>query len=420
MLLIVTATLPEVPAPTSARATYGGLLRRGEFRALFLAHAVSMLGTMVAEVALTVLIFRRTGSPALAALTFTVGFLPFLFGGALFSGLVDRWPARRTMVSCDLLSAAVFTLMALPGLPVAGLLGLAFAGGLIMPVFAGTRTALLPQLLGSGSTYMLGRGLMRIVAQGSQVIGYALGGLLLAVVGSRTALLIDAGSFVVSSVVVRTGIRAHAPVGRASSSLVRDSLRGVRSVLVHRPTRHLLLFRWLVPACAIAPEALAAPYVHALHGSQQAIGLYLAATPAAMVVTDLIAGRLLGRRVDRRYIALGGLMTTAPLLAFVALPGVGVAMALLVVVGIGYWHDLPLDVLLLDTAPEGLQARALAVDQSGLMFVQGLAFGVWGAAGQLLSLRVAITIAGACGVAVVLAWLWASRGGLPCKSREVS
>ena len=44
-----------------ARATYGGLLRHGEFRALFLAQVVSMLGTMVAEVALTVLIFQRTG-----------------------------------------------------------------------------------------------------------------------------------------------------------------------------------------------------------------------------------------------------------------------------------------------------------------------------------------------------------------------
>ena len=403
----MTTTAEAAPAP--ARATYGGLLRHGEFRALFLAQVVSMLGTMVAEVALTVLVFQRTGSPALAALTFTVGFLPYLFGGALFSGLVDRWPARRTMVACDLLSAAVFAVMALPGIPVAGLLALAFAAGLIAPVFGGTRAALLPQLLGSGATYVLGRAVMRMVAQGSQVIGFALGGLLLSFVGARSALLLDAGSFVGSSVLVRWGIRAHRPVGQVSMSLVRDSLRGVRAVLAHRPTRHLLLLRWLVPTCALAPEALAVPYVHALHGSQQAIGFYLAATPAAMVVTDLIAGRLMGPRVDRRYVALGALMTTAPLLGFLAMPGIGVAMALLVVVGLGYWHGLALDVLLLDTVPEELQSRALAVDQAGLMFLQGLGFGVWGAVGQLLSLRVAITIAGVCGVAVVLAWLKASR-----------
>src|SRR4051812_50144134 len=110
-------TTAALPAPADAgmprepdvgRASYRALFSIAEFRALFVAHCVSMLGTMVAEVALTVLVFARTGSPALAAMTFTVGFLPFMFGGALLGGLVDRMPPRRGVVAGGPLAAGLF------------------------------------------------------------------------------------------------------------------------------------------------------------------------------------------------------------------------------------------------------------------------------------------------------------------------
>ena len=40
-----------------------------------------MLGDVVAAVALAVLVYEPTGSPALAALTFTAAFVPYLFSG---------------------------------------------------------------------------------------------------------------------------------------------------------------------------------------------------------------------------------------------------------------------------------------------------------------------------------------------------
>jgi MFS family permease len=387
-----------------ARATYRGLFGHREFRLLVSAHVVSMLGTMVADVALTVLVYQRTGSPALSALTFTVGFIPYLLGGALLSGLVDRWPPRGTMISCDLASAVVFTAMTLPGLPVGGLLGLAFAAGLIAPVFGGMRAALLPALLGSGPTYVLGRSVMRMVAQGSQIAGFAAGGLLLAGVGAQTALLIDAASFLASAMVIRIGLGVHPAADVASTPLVRDSLGGLRAVLADGPTRRLLMLRWFVPSCALAPEALAAPYVHALHAGQSAVGLYLTATPVGMLIGNLLAGRLLSPAAQRRIVVPAALLTTVPLLMYLGKPSLAIAFVLLLIVGFGTCHDLALDGLLVQIAPEALRSRALAVDQAGLMFWQGVGFGAWGAVGQLLPLRIAIPIAGVAGLTVVLAW----------------
>lgn len=393
---------PGPPRETDrGRASYRALFSIAEFRALFVAHCVSMLGTMVAEVALTVLVFARTGSPALAALTFTVGFLPFLFGGALLGGLVDRLPPRRVLVACDLAAAVMFAAMAVPGLPVWGLLVIDFGAGLIAPVFGGTRAALLPKTLGAGQQYVLGRATMRMVSQGTQVLGFALGGFLLAVVGPRGALLVDAGSFVLSALLLRLGLRVHAAVTPEGVSLVRDSLRSLGAVLRLRPVRRIMLLRWLIPTCALAPEALAVPYVHAHGGSQRLVGVYLAVIPATMVMSDLIAARLFSARLQRRIVVPAALATAIPLLFFAFRPDLAMAMVLLAVVGLGYCHALALDSMLLELVPSTLQARALGVDQAGLMVLQGIGFGVWGGIAELLPLHWTITLAGACGLVVV-------------------
>ena len=126
----------EGAAAPGATGRYLDALAVGEFRALFAAYTVSMLGDIVAAVALTVLVFQRTGSPFLAGVTFTLAFVPYLFSGALLSSLVDRVPPRRLMIGCDLLSAAIVALMASSAVPVPALLALLFLLGLISPVAA--------------------------------------------------------------------------------------------------------------------------------------------------------------------------------------------------------------------------------------------------------------------------------------------
>ena len=63
---------------------------------MFLANIVSMLGNVVAEVALTVLVYEQTRSPALAASVMALSFLPYLLGGVLLGAAADRLPARRS------------------------------------------------------------------------------------------------------------------------------------------------------------------------------------------------------------------------------------------------------------------------------------------------------------------------------------
>jgi len=388
---------------SSQRASYRQVLGCGEFRAIFAADIVSMLGNVVAAVALTVLVYQRTHSAALAASVMALAFLPYLVGGTLLGAAADRLPARRVLVGCDLVSAALVGAMLLPGVPVAGLLALLFVAGLVSPVYAGVRSALLPDVLAAGPRYVLGRALLRMVAQSAQIVGYGLGGLLLAALSPRGALAVDAVSFAASAAVLRFGTRARRPRAGRAGSMARDSLAGLRAVLGHRQVRRILLFSWLVPACAIAPEALAAPYVTHIGLPARAAGFLLMGIPAGTVAADIIAARLLPTRLQRRVVVPAALLAFAPLAAFAALPGLAAAIGLLVICGLGSAWGAGIDGLLVEAAPGHLRSRALAVSSAGLMFTQGIGFGLWGVAGQFVPLAVVIPAAAVLGVITVVA-----------------
>src|SRR5262249_61537242 len=141
------------------------------------------------------LVDGQARSPALGAVVLALSFLPYLIGGALLGAAADRLPARRALVACDLASAVLVACMMVPGVPVPGLLALLFVNGLISPVYQGIRSAVLPEVLPPGSAYVLGRAIMRMVAQSAQIVGYGAGGLLLTVLSPRGALAADALSF---------------------------------------------------------------------------------------------------------------------------------------------------------------------------------------------------------------------------------
>ena len=352
-------TSPPAPAPATApgpapsapepgrRASYREVLGQREFRTIFVADIVSLLGTIVAAVALTVLVYQQTRSPALAASVMALSFLPYLVGGLLLGAVADRLPPRRVLVLGDVASAGLVAAMLIPGLPVAGMLVLLLGIGLIAPVYSATRSALLPEILPPGPGYVLGRSMLRIVAQAAQIVGYGVGGLLLAVLSPRGALAADAVSFLASAMLLRWGTRRRPARTGHAGSLARDSLAGLRAVLRHQPTRRILLFAWAVPVCEIAPEALATPYATHIGQPARVAGFLMAGMPVGIVLADSLAARVLSTRAQRRIIVPSALLAFVPLAVFAVSPGLPVAIALLIAAGLGLrlggWAGRPAD-----------------------------------------------------------------------------
>src|SRR3954471_8926929 len=100
----VSAPAPEGTASAPAddrQATFRDVFAVREFRPLFGTFLLSTAGDELARVALTVLVYQRTASPLLSALTFAIGRLPWLLGGPLLSAVADRLPRHRVLVATD-------------------------------------------------------------------------------------------------------------------------------------------------------------------------------------------------------------------------------------------------------------------------------------------------------------------------------
>jgi MFS family permease len=104
-------------AQLAERVTYRHVFAVAEFRALWAAQLLSVAGDQLARVALTVLVYDRTQSAVLAAVTFIMGVLPSFFGGLFLTGVADRLPRRTVMIGCDLARLALVLVMVIPGVP---------------------------------------------------------------------------------------------------------------------------------------------------------------------------------------------------------------------------------------------------------------------------------------------------------------
>ncbi|MER7764343.1 MFS transporter [Streptomyces sp. NPDC097619] len=389
------------PTAPPRSAGYLSTLRVREFRPVFAAHLASVLGLVVAEIALTVLVYRLTGSPFLSALTFALGFLPHLVGGTLLAALADRLPARRVLVLCDLLCAACAALMVLPGTPVAVLLALRCAMAFVGPLFQGTRAASLADILGEGETYVLGRSLLRIVAQTAQLAGFGLGGLLLVAVPARGALAVTAATFLGSALLLRFGT-VDRPARSAGGPGAGSPLAGLRAVLGDPRIRVLTLLFWLPPVFLVVPEVLMTPYTESVGAGTVALGLLMAALPAGTIAGELWAGSALGPRTRARLTVPLAAVSLLPLLGYAFRPSVAPLAVLLVVTGLAHAYTIGLDQEYVAAVPEELRGRAMTLLGTGLMTLQGAGMALAGLAAELWPVHHVVTGAGVLGTGCVL------------------
>jgi MFS family permease len=192
------------PKPAAKRRPVGGLLRTRNFGLFWVGESVSAFGSAITTVALPlVAVSTLHASTGMVALLTAANWLPWLLFGLPAGTWVDRWPRRRTMLTADLVSAAV--LVAVPiaawtgALTIAALLAAALVCGTSSMFFNLAFNGYLPHLLTSSRDRLEGNGKLQTSASVTQVAGPGLGGLLAQVAGAVCGLLVDAITFVVSA-----------------------------------------------------------------------------------------------------------------------------------------------------------------------------------------------------------------------------
>jgi MFS family permease len=207
----------------AARTSFRDVFAVAEFRALWIAQLLSVVGDQLARVALTVLVYDRTRSALLAAITFVVSIVPTFIGGVTLAWLADKYPRRAVMIASDIARGMLVVVMAIPGVPLAVLVVLLFVVTLAGAPFLAARAAIYPDVL-TGDRYVMGIAVSLTTFQFAQVIGFAAGGVLVGFFGIRVSLLADAATFLTSAFIVRAWIRPRpAPAGVMSSDRWRPA-----------------------------------------------------------------------------------------------------------------------------------------------------------------------------------------------------
>lgn len=384
------------------RTRFRDVFASGEWRAIWLAYLLSVAGDQLAKVALTVLVFQRTGSPLWTALTYALTYLPWVIGGLWLSGLADRYPRRAVMITCDVLRMLLVAVMALPWTPLLAMGALIFLVTTLNGPFTSARSAERAAIL-TGDQYTLGVAVSTITTQIGTVAGFAGGGAAVAVLNPRWALAIDAVTFAASAALLRTGVRARpAPIHPAARpSPTRQLAAGARLVFGNRQLRTAMLLGWLMGFYTV-PEALAVPYAAQLGRGALAAGLVFAAGPAGNAIGSAVFGRLVSP--PRRAAWTPALaVSCCAVLGLCALRlNLAVSLAVFALCGVLGAYQITANAAFMLGIPDDRRGQAYGLASTGLQVSQGVAYIVAGAAAFALAPSTVIAVMGAAGAAVAL------------------
>lgn len=396
----------------------GRLRDDADFRRYWVARMASLFGSLVTAVAMPVLVYRLSGSTTLTALTTTLEALPYLLFG-LFSGAVgDRLDRKRVMVSAD--AANVLVIGSVPiawwlgGLTVPHVLVAGFVAQSLFTFFDGANFGALPVLVGrdrvgdaNAAVWGVG-GILDLTVP-------AVVGLALAVVHPADLLAVDALTFLVSAMLVRTIGRAlSVPRERgdgARSSVRADIREGLGFLWRHQGVRSNSVIGALQSVAGAGFMALAVPWcdrVLRVGTSGWRFGLVFSAWGVGGILAAWLTPRLL-RRFTAARLTLAWMPVSAGFGVLVALSTSWVA-AVLFMIGWGVAYQLVIINSLnyrQQVTPEHLLSR---VNTAGRMLSWGLGWTIGalaaGALAEQVGVRPAMLSIVAVGlVAAAYAWL---------------
>ncbi|MFE4330654.1 MFS transporter [Streptomyces sp. NPDC056831] len=376
--------------------------------AVLSANSISTTGTSLTLIGVPWFVLETTGSAGRAGVVAFCATLPIVVSALIGGPVIDRIGRRRVSVASDLVCgvavAAIPLLHYADALAFWMLCALMAVSGLLHTPGNTARYVLVPDLAEhAGTTLARAASLFDAVSRGARMVGAALAGVLIALVGAETVLLLDAATFLTSALLIAAGVRGvRAAEPRKAAAPV--SLRAYRTELREGYT-YLLSNRLLLAVVVMVLfmngtdqgwNAVLLP-VHASVelGGARDIGLLTALFGAGGLTGALLYGAF-GHRFSRRAVfTVCVVLCGAPRYAVAALTGttlpLAVTMALSGIAG-GVLNPI-LTTVIYGSVPDELRSRVSGVLTAGgelAMPVGGLAAGLLvesaGARGALLAM----------------------------------
>jgi MFS transporter, DHA3 family, macrolide efflux protein len=377
--------------------SFGEVLALRPVRLLWIAQVVSIFGDFLALFAvMSDVAFRLKATPAQLTLISVTFLIPFALLGPVAGVFVDRWDAKRTMISSDLIRAALA-------------LGLVFASGLnqiyaILFALSAVSTFFVPaQTITIRSVtpregLMAANALMQQAFQVVRIISPAIAGAMVNWVGARPAYYFDGASFIFSaSMIAAIAIKRAAAATESSApsesgqlkSILKDLMSGARFIFTH-PTVSFVMLAMAAGMFALSCFApLIAIYVRdMLKSTEFQFGVINSLIGVGMIFATQFITRFAKNR-SKSLLVVAGLFGMG--MAVMVMVSIGhVAVAAIGAFGIGFgaiFIVVPTQTLMQQETPVELVGRVSSSFMSVLSISQLLGLIISGSLTQRMGIR---------------------------------
>jgi len=351
-------------------------LRHRNYRLFFGGQTVSLIGTWITRVATSWLVYRLTGSELLLGVVGFASQIPMLILAPFGGVLVDRWDRRRILVVTQILSAlqslALAVLALMHVITVAEIIVLQLVQGVINAFDTPGRQAFVVEMVQEPGDLPNAIALNSSMFNASRIVGPAVAGALIAVVGEGWCFMIDAISYiaVIASLLLMRFTRVRREEAR--SHMLDELHAGFRYVFGIPPVRALLVQVALISIMGM-PYAILMPAVasRVLHGGPHTYGLLTTASGVgALLGTVYLASR-------HTVIGLGKVIVVATLALSLGLIGFSlshtlwISLAVLPLVGAGMMlQSASANTILQTVVDEKLRGRVMAFYSMAILGTQ--------------------------------------------------
>jgi MFS family permease len=357
-----------------------------DFARLWIAQVISLLGDWFNTIVLSALVSQYTNGSGLAVSGFLLArFIPPLVISPFAGVLVDRFDRKRLLIISDMSRAIVVLLLLLANSP--EYLWLIYVLTVIQfcfsAVFDPGRNAIMPSLLPQ-TDLVIANTLSSVTWSFMLAVGAIIGGVVAALFGTATALLIDACSFAISALFI-SQIRQR-PEYSVNVNFTSNDLKvanpnisqnsfmdGLRYVAAHPTSAAILLVKFGQSIGNV--DGLLIIYATKLfvigEGGTTSLSLMYAAFGFGAVIGPILLNRFNDGSVKimRRLIIIGYVLIT---LGWVALGGanslllVCLALVLRAMGGSSTWTYS--SVIIQKNTPDNFLGRLFSLDQLGFQF----------------------------------------------------
>jgi MFS family permease len=392
----VNATVPARLRPASARFR---AMQHRNFQLFIAGQLISLIGTWMQTTAQLWLVYKLTGSAALLGVFGFASQVPMLFLSSIGGYIGDHYDRQRGVIATQ--TASMILAFVLAGLTLTKLIneweliGIAFLVGIVNAFDVPIRQAFLVEMVGK-EDLPNAIALNSSIFNGARVVGPAIAGFAIALVGEGWCFFLNGLSFVAVILALLMMRIERREIKPSADSPLRSLAEGFRYAMSDLPMRSALLLLSVLSLFGLQYSVFMPIYAQdILKGNARTLGWLMSSAGIGAVLGALHFAARTHYKGLARWIAATSTTCSVCLILFSQAKVFWLCVAVLFVVGFAATSQMAAtNTLIQNRVPDELRSRVMAVYATMFMGVQPIGALIAGGVAKRIGAPLTLTVFG--------------------------